>query len=77
MTTTEVLNFFYEISASISRGCKINIPKIHKGLYINSQIRRDILCGENQGKICLSGSVRKFSFESMGGGVYRIFIPEN
>ena len=41
------------------------------GIYIDSKLRREILTGENSGKITIGGRVEEYVFENLGGGVYK------
>lgn len=45
-----------------------------RGLFVDAGIRREILTGENQGRIILQGKIREIQFENLGGGVYRTFL---
>lgn len=51
-------------------------PKLaNDGLLISSSLRRKILLGPSFGKRIIDGSVRKFEFEDLKGGVWRIYLP--
>lgn len=46
-----------------------------QGLLISSALRREILLGSSFGKKIVNGSLRKFEFENLKGGVWRIYLP--
>lgn len=41
------------------------------GIYIDAKLRREILTGEDSGKITIGGRVEEYVFENLGGGVYK------
>ena len=55
-----------------------NVPsELDEGILIDSKLRREILIGENSGRITLNGHVREFKFENLRGGVWKLSLPEH
>ena len=50
--------------------------EIAQGVYVNSQIRRELLTSEDQGVIRIEAKHYQIQFEDMKGGVWRAHIPE-
>lgn len=67
-TARELKEYFFSICTRDER--------LKTGIMVRSKIRLDILTDIDQGKMILNGSVRRISFNSMGGGVYRAFIEK-
>jgi hypothetical protein len=44
-----------------------------KGFYTSSKVRK-ILMIEHQNTLARKGTIREFSWENMGSGVYRVFM---
>lgn len=47
-----------------------------KSVMVKSKVRADILTDEMQGKFTHKGSVKRFVFKSIGGGVYEVSIGD-
>lgn len=45
------------------------------GVVVDTELRREVMTGINEGRIVISGRVLDFEFKSMGGGVWRCTIP--
>jgi hypothetical protein len=43
---------------------------------VDSKLRRDILLGENCGKITINGRVEKYEFKNLTGGVYLCTVTD-
>lgn len=41
------------------------------GIYIDTKLRREILTGEDSGKITIGGRVELYMFEDLSGGVWK------
>ena len=52
---------------------KMRGEDLKKGFYTSSKVRK-ILMIEHQNSLIRKGTVREFSWESMGSGVYRVFM---
>ena len=69
--------FKYEIQVRDYFLNAYNIAVYHKntvfrdGILIDTKLRKEILTGENSGKITIGGRVEKYVFENLGGGVYK------
>lgn len=48
--------------------------ELHKGLFVSSKIRKEILISIDQNRITLEGLVYEIQWESVGSGVYRAFV---
>lgn len=70
-STEELINWFFEIS-------KTNqiITTIHKGIYVTTEVRRNIMCSDRQGKITINGQVERIVFTNLSGGVYHACIEK-
>jgi hypothetical protein len=44
--------------------------------YVSTALRKNILTDEYQGKVIVSGTVKRFKFESIGGGVWKASIAK-
>ena len=43
-------------------------------VMVDTQVRKQVLCSTDQGKIVLQGRVYKIVFENIGGGVYNATV---
>ena len=43
-------------------------------VMVDTQVRKQVLCSTDQGKIVLQGRVYKIVFENLGGGVYNATV---
>ena len=43
-------------------------------VMVDTQVRKQVLCSTDQGKIVLQGRVCKIVFENLGGGVYNATV---
>ncbi len=64
----DVRDFFH---INLRNPSPISLKRVSNGIYISSKVRKQILLGEPQGKGIFEGTVKKFEFENIGGGVWK------
>lgn len=47
--------------------------RLLSGLLISTELRKQFMTGEHQGRIILGGIIRPLETESLGGGVWRVY----
>lgn len=55
---------------------QIASKKPPESVMVTTKIRREVLTDEYQGKFIHNGTVKRFSFKSIGGGVYEARIEK-
>ena len=51
-----------------------NERAIEKGVYVSNKVRQEVLLGLEQGRITINGKVKRFEFNTAGGGVWHTTI---
>lgn len=51
--------------------CSKNPPEF---AYVSTALRRSVMIDEQQCKVIVGGTVKQFTFENIGGGVYKASI---
>lgn len=47
-----------------------------KGVYVRSKIRVDVLTSEEQGRVIINGTPKRFKFTNKGSGVWLVTIVD-
>lgn len=67
-TEQEVKEFFFRNLTN--QPSPVMVKAANAGIIVDTKLRREILTGENCGKIIINGRVRSFNFTNMKGGVW-------
>lgn len=73
-TPREVSDFFIRLSNPMFS--KLDQNKKDRGIMIDTKLRREILTGENEGKVTINGRVEKYEFKNLTGGVYLCTVTD-
>lgn len=65
LTVNELVNFF------------MAEPNRNKKIYVSTEMRKDFLISQMQGRIKISGEWVKLVFEDVGGDVWCVSIPKD
>lgn len=52
----------------------LSTQALTRGIFVDGRLRKEILTGENQGRVIVNGCVLQIVFKSIGGGVYKVSI---
>lgn len=66
-------NDLHEWLMQASKGTKAT-KTLQAGIYVSSNIRKQVLLSYDAGKIIINGRVKRVEFQDMKGGVWRAFV---